>query len=287
MRVTEGVSSGAMPELPEVEAVVRALRPLVVGRKITSCRVLHPIAVRPSSGHGAKLAAARIEKSLRGRKVTGVTRLGKFLLMPLDRGIVAMHFRLDGQMVWFDSKETRGHIDVAIGFGKGTLGFVDRRHFGRVEFEEDPGKIAGLAKLGVDPLSKGFTREKFAQLLSKSTLPLKLFLLDQKKVAGIGNIYSNEAMWLARLKPMRRARSLSPIEAARLHKSIGAVLRRALKCCLHPAPNFRDPNWWFQGIEDILNVYGREGKKCRRSDGTILRTEQGGRSTFWCRGCQK
>jgi formamidopyrimidine-DNA glycosylase len=249
--------------------------------------VLHAISVRPSSGRGAKQAAARIEKSLPGRKVTGVMRLGKFLLMPLDHGIVAMHFRLDGQLVWFDAKETRGHIDVAIGFGAGTLGFVDGRHFGRVEFEEDQSKIAGLKKLGVDPLSKEFTRVKFATLLAKSSLPLKLFLLDQKKVAGIGNIYSNEAMWLTRLKPMRRASSLSASEAARLHKSIGSILRRALECCLRPAPNFRDPNWWFQGIEDILNVYGREGKKCRRDGQTILRTEQGGRSTFWCKACQK
>jgi formamidopyrimidine-DNA glycosylase len=276
-----------MPELPEVEAVVRALRPFVVGRRITSCRVLHPIAVRPSSASGAKQAAARIERSLPGRKVVGVTRLGKFLLMPLDRGVIAMHFRLDGRLVWFDSKETRGHIDVTIGFGAGTLGFVDGRHFGRVEFEEDQSKISGLKKLGVDPLSKEFTRNKFAELLARSSLPLKLFLLDQKKVAGIGNIYSNEAMWLARLKPMRKARSLSAAEAERLYKSIGSILRRALECCLRPAPNFRDPNWWFQGIEAILNVYGREDKKCRRDGRMILRTEQGGRSTFWCKGCQK
>lgn len=275
-----------MPELPEVEAVVRALRPFVVGSTITSCRVLHPIAVRPSSGDAAKKAAARIEKLLPGRKVTGVTRLGKFLLMPLDRGIVAMHFRLDGQLVWFDSNQTRGHIDVAIGFAKGTLGFVDPRHLGRLEFDEDQSKIAGLNRLGVDPLSKEFTQDKCTELLKESSLPLKLFLLDQKKIAGIGNIYSNEAMWLARLRPMRRARSLSPVEAARLHKSIGSILRRALECCLDPAPNFRDPNWWFQGIEDILNVYGRGGKKCRRDGHTILRSEQGGRSTFWCKACQ-
>ena len=277
-----------MPELPEVEAVVRALRPFVVGRKITSCRVLHPIAVRPSSGRGARAAAARIERALPGRRVVGVTRLGKFLLMPLDRGVIAMHFRLDGQLVWFEATKTTGHIDVAIGFGgAGTLGFVDGRHFGRVEFEEDQSQIAGLKKLGVDPLSKEFTRPRFAELLAKSSLPLKLFLLDQKKVAGIGNIYSNEAMWMARLKPMRRASSLKPAEVARLYKSIGSILRRALECCLHPAPNFRDPNWWFQGIEDILNVYGREGLKCRRDGQPILRSEQGGRSTFWCKACQK
>jgi formamidopyrimidine-DNA glycosylase len=277
-----------MPELPEVEAVVRTLRPFVRGRKITRVRVLHPIAVRPSNGKGADRAASRIERELTGRRIEDVTRLGKWLAMPLERGgAVTMHFRLDGQLVWFDSQKTQGHIDVAISFREGTLGFVDRRHFGRVEFFDDIAKVRSLAKLGVDPLKPEFTRERFAVLAAKSSMPLKQFLLDQSKVAGIGNIYSNEAMWLARLKPMRRANSLSPAEAARLHKSIGTVLRRALECCLHPAPNFRDPNWWFQGIEDVLAVYGREGMPCKRRDGTVQRIAQGGRSTFWCKGCQK
>jgi formamidopyrimidine-DNA glycosylase len=276
-----------MPELPEVEAVVRTVRPFVRGRVITSCRVLHPIAVRPSNGRGAKRAAARIEKALARRKVRDVERVGKFLVMTLDRGAIAMHFRLDGQLVWFDEPETTGHIDVAISFREGTLGFVDPRHFGRVEFEEERDEIAGLRKLGVDPLSREFTRERFAGMLKKSAMPLKLFLLNQSKVAGIGNIYSNEAMWLARLNPTRPANDLSAAEAARLHKSVVAILRRALECCLHPAPNFRDPNWWFQGIEDILKVYGREGKKCARCGRKLLRTAQGGRSTFWCKGCQK
>ena len=106
-------------------------------------------------------------------------------------------------------------------------------------------------------------------MLAKSAMPLKLFLLDQTRAAGIGSIYSNEAMWMARLRPMRPVKDLSTSEAARLYKSIGTVLRRALECCLNPAPNFRDPNWWFQRIEDILKVYGREGNKCARCGHTI------------------
>jgi formamidopyrimidine-DNA glycosylase len=116
---------------------------------------------------------------------------------------------------------------------------------------------------------------------------LKDFLLDQSRVAGLGNIYSCESLWRARLDPRRRANTLQPQEAHRLHKAIVSVLTRALECCLHPAPNFRDPEWWFQGLETILRVYGREGKPCRRCGEPIQRIAQGGRSTYCCGRCQK
>ena len=146
-------------------------------------------------------------------------------------------------------------------------------------FEADRRK-RWLVERGLEIISEASRRLPLAMKTRRPEIPWP-------KVAGIGNIYSNEAMWLARLKPMRRAGSLKPAEAAQLYKSIGSILRRALECCLHPAPNFRDPNWWFQGIEDILNVYGREDLKCRRDGHPILRSEQGGRSTFWCKACQK
>jgi formamidopyrimidine-DNA glycosylase len=276
-----------MPELPEVEAVVRALRPLVTGRTIRRCRVIHPIAVRPPSGRGAKRAAALVEAKSRGRKIVAVERKGKYVLLKLDRGYFVMHFRLDGQLIWFDSRETTGHVDVAFETNGGTLGFVDRRHFGRVQWVESPGDVPGIRGLGVDPISQEFTATRFAVLLRSSRRPLKLFLLDQGKVAGIGNIYSAEAMWRARVDPRRPADELAPAEARRLHKAIVDVLRRALECCLHPAPNFRDATWWFQGLERILRVYGLEGKRCRRCGARIERMEQGGRSTFWCARCQR
>jgi formamidopyrimidine-DNA glycosylase len=128
---------------------------------------------------------------------------------------------------------------------------------------------------------------RLAHLLAGNRKPLKLFLLDQSKIAGIGNIYSNEVMWRARLNPERQASSLNPVEIRRLHNAIGGILNRALECCLNPAPDFCDPNWWFQGLERILRVYGREGQKCSRCSRAIRRIEQGGRSTFWCAHCQR
>jgi formamidopyrimidine-DNA glycosylase len=276
-----------MPELPEVEAVVRSLRPLVEGKKIIRGRVIHPVAVRPGSGHGAKKAAELLERKARGARVRAVTRRGKYLLLLLDRGAMVMHFRLDGHLLWFDSRKISGYVDVALEFPRGTLGFADRRHFGRVNWVESPDVIRGIRTLGLDPLAKQFSPAALGQKLRASRLPLKLFLLDQSKIAGLGNIYSSEAMWLARLNPRRRAHHISASEARRLHKAIVRVLRRALKCCLHPAPDFRDANWWFRGLERILNVYGREGKSCRRCGQPIRRIEQGGRSTYFCARCQK
>ena len=276
-----------MPELPEVEAVARALRPLVKGRVIRRCRVIHSIAVRPSSGRGAKQAAAAMERVVRGQKIRGVSRRGKYLILILESGAVVLHFRLDGQLVWFDSRETSGHIDVAFELDRGTLGFVDRRHFGRVQWIESPESLAGIARMGIEPLSPEFTAARFAQLLRASQRPLKLFLLDQDKIAGIGNIYSSEAMWRARIHPRRRANRVNAAEARRLYKAIVDVLHRALECCSNPAPDFRDPQWWFQGLESILRVYGREGKSCRRCGEPVRRIEQGGRSTFFCAHCQR
>lgn len=276
-----------MPELPEVEAVVRALRPLAEGRTILRARVIHPIAVRPSSGRGAKQAAAQMERNVRGQKIRSVARLGKYLVLQLERGALVLHFRLDGQLVWFDSHKTSGHVDVALELDRGTLGFFDRRHFGRVQWVESPSSIAGIRTLGIDPLSPEFTQEIFAGILRASRRPLKLVLLDQNKIAGIGNIYSSEAMWRARIDPRRRGHRLNEGEARRLHKAIVGILRGALKCCCNPAPDFRDSNWWFQGLERILRVYGREGKSCRACGSPVRRIEQGGRSTFFCAKCQQ
>ncbi|MGH9702448.1 MAG: DNA-formamidopyrimidine glycosylase [Candidatus Acidiferrales bacterium] len=276
-----------MPELPEVEAVARSLRPLVTGLRIQRCRVLHPIVASSHTGRGAAKGAASLEVHLRDRRILDVTRRGKYLLLLLDRGCIVMHFKLDGQLVWFDTPKITGHIDVAFEFkSSGALGFVDPRHFGRVQWVRAPENLPGICSLGVDPFSNEFTPARLHELLSNSRQPLKMFLLDQKRLAGIGNIYSNEALWHARLNPRRRANRLTAREARRLHNAIVAVLRRALVCCLRPAPDFRDPEWWFRGLEKILRVYGREGKPCNRCGKAIRRITQGGRSSFVCKNCQ-
>ena len=279
-----------MPELPEVEAVARTLRPLVERRRIRCVHVLHAIATKPQN-------PSRLARTAEGQRIQTVRRKGKYLWLQLERALVTLHFKLDGQLIWFPSakimfdvanlQESGVHVDVAFELDKGVLGFADGRHFGRVYAYESEEACPAIAQLGVDAISPDFAVSHFAELLASSRRPLKEFLLDQTRVAGIGNIYSCESLWYAKLDPRRRANSLKPVEARRLHKAIVSVLARALECCLHPPPDFRDPEWWFQGLEKILRVYDREEKPCRRCGRPIKRIAQAGRSTYFCAHCQK
>jgi formamidopyrimidine-DNA glycosylase len=279
-----------MPELPEVEAVARTLRPLVERQKIRCVHVVHAIATKPQS-------SSHIRRIAEGQRIQSVQRKGKYLWLQLTQGIVTLHFKLDGHLLWFSSVKEMAevanpqgsgvHVDVVFELDKGVLGFADQRHFGRVHVWESEAAGLALAGLGPDAMSRDFTPARFAELLEGSKRSLKEFLLDQMRVAGIGNIYSCESLWHGRLDPRRPADSLKFAEARRLHKAIVSVLARALECCLHPPPDFRDPEWWFQGLEDILRAYDREGKPCRRCGEPIKRIAQGGRSTYFCARCQK
>jgi len=279
-----------MPELPEVEAIARTLRPLVRGQRIRCLHLFHDIALKPQ-------LAADVARLVEGRRVLEVFRRGKYLFLELDRGLVEMHFRFDGQLLWFsnakevleraNAEKDGVHVDLAFEFGRGVLGFADQRHFGRVHGWESRAACKPLQNLGVDAMDREFTAKLLHELVGRSKRPLKEFLLDQTRIAGIGNIYSSEALWHARLSPWRRADSLHRRQSAKLHKAIVYVLRRALECCQDPPPDFRDPKWWFQGLETILRAYQREQLPCRRCKRPIQRVEQGGRSTYFCRRCQK
>ncbi|HUE44458.1 MAG TPA: bifunctional DNA-formamidopyrimidine glycosylase/DNA-(apurinic or apyrimidinic site) lyase [Candidatus Sulfotelmatobacter sp.] len=281
-----------MPELPEVEAVAISLRPLVTKRRIRSVEVFHPIAVLPQS-------AAHVSRLLTGRRIKSVQRKGKYLFLVLDnQAAIEMHFRFDGQLIRFANakevearanKKTDGgiHVDLALELDKGVMAFADGRHLGRVHAWESLASCPPYNELGVDAMSAEFTAKTFAELVGKSRRPLKEFLLDQSRVAGVGNIYSCEALWYAKISPFRLANSLKPEEIRAVYRAIGSVLRRALQCCLNPPPNFSDAGWWFQGIEDLLRVYQREGEPCRRDGHPIRRTTTGNRSTYFCAHCQK
>src|SRR5271165_6306097 len=216
-----------MPELPEVEAVARTLRPLVERRKIRCVHVLHAIATKPQN-------PSQIARLAEGQRIESVQRKGKYLWLKLARGIITLHFKLDGHLLWFSNarkllevanqKESDIHVDVAFELDKGVLGFADGRHFGRVLVYETAEACPALARLGVDAISPDFIPARFIERLATSRRPMKEFLLDQSRVAGIGNIYSCESLWLAKLHPRRPANSLTAAESRRLHKAIVSVL---------------------------------------------------------------
>jgi formamidopyrimidine-DNA glycosylase len=273
-----------MPEGPEVEAMARTLRPYVQGVRIEHVRVRHPIVVRPQS-------AALLKKRVEGGRIQGVERRGKYLLLRLDNGCLVLHFKLSGQLLWFDRAEDalarNLHVDVVLETRQGALGYVDRRHLGRFQWFARAEDSAGIRALGVDAYSREFTSEHLARVCRESRRAVKIVLMDQRKIASLGNIYANESLWHARLDPRRRADRLTPSQVRRLHKAVVYVLRRALKCCLHPAPDLRDPQWWFAGLESMLRVYNREGMSCARCGMKIRRIEQGRRSTYFCPECQR
>ncbi len=271
-----------MPELPEVEALVRLLRPRLCGQLIRAVKVRHAIVLRPQT-------VRQFRARVLGRRIAAVTRRGKYLLLRLEpkgTGWIVLHFRLSGGLFWFADHQLRGHVDVAWELERGTLAYADPRHLGRVHWVEHPEQWAGIRTLGVGPLTRTFTVARLRALLRSSRRPLKLFLMEQTRIAGLGNIYAAEALWRAGLHPKRRADRLRGAQVQRLHKAIVGVLRRGIECCLKPEPELSNPEWTMPGIEALLAVYQREGKGCPRCGRRIRRIQQGNRSTFYCPGCQ-
>jgi len=277
-----------MPELPEVETVRRTLAPTIgvrIERVWYSGLPLHTH--RPVDIAAVRSAAV-------GGVVERIDRRGKYLLVYFrDRpGLVIVHLGMSGRLRLFEAGAAavaHTHVTWTLADGR-TVRYSDPRRFGFVGTAERGAERAhpSLAKLGVDPLADSLTGGQLHELTRASRQPLKVFLLDQRKVAGIGNIYASEALWMARIRPSIRALRLSRPRAAVLARAIRDVLDRALS---HGGTSLRDfvnatgnPGDYRQH----LRVYDREGKRCRRRGcaGTIRRTVSQGRATFHCPSCQ-
>lgn len=279
-----------MPELPEVEVVRRDLEHQVVGRRLRRVEVHGARSVRR---HGAAgLPTAR----LRGRTVTAVDRRGKYLLLRLDDPtVVVVHLGMSGQLRWAASARERRppHTHVVWTFeGGGQLRFVDPRTFGEVFVSAaDPatGAVPELAHLGADPLEVAERPGALAALLDARRTKLKPLLMDQRVLAGIGNIYSDEILFAAGLRGDRPAASLTPAEVGRLAAAAAAVLRAAVA---HRGSSLADAQYVDLAgrpgrYRDCHAVYDREGAPCPRCGRRVVRQRWSGRSTFGCPGCQR
>jgi formamidopyrimidine-DNA glycosylase len=277
-----------VPEMPEVETLRQDLAREVVGRKIKSVAVANGRSVRrhPSAKHFRAL--------LEGRTIKSVGRLGKYLLLTLDSGdTLVVHLGMSGQLLRVKSQKDPKpkHTHVVITFTQGgQLRFVDPRTFGEMFVTEADAlnKVSELNHLGLDPLETAMSWESFGQLISQRHAKLKPLLMDQKFMAGIGNIYSDEILWGAGLRWDRMSDSLSSQEIRRLYRAMVETLQDAVK--------YRGSSLADEQYVDLFgkpgdyqlhhNVYARDGEYCRRCRHVIRRERVGGRSTFYCEACQ-
>lgn len=269
-----------MPELPEVETVARALRPQLVGRMITGVR-------NTWRRHIARPAFEDIVERLKERKFTAVSRRGKYLLFSLDSpDTLIIHLRMSGHLAVEDSdqpsdKHTHTIIELD---GNKELRFRDTRKFGRVYLVQDPQEI--LKKLGPEPLDDLFTQEVLEELLSSRKRVLKPLLLDQSIIAGIGNIYADEALHYAGLHPQRRSDTLDTVEIARLYDGIRYALELGISREGASISSYLKPDGEKGSMQNDVAVFRRTGAPCFRCGHTIKRMVLGGRSTHYCPNCQ-
>ncbi|HUR61913.1 MAG TPA: bifunctional DNA-formamidopyrimidine glycosylase/DNA-(apurinic or apyrimidinic site) lyase [Candidatus Thermoplasmatota archaeon] len=270
-----------MPELPEVETIRRGLQARLPGRRIEGV-----------DWRGAKLrggASPRPLAEMEGQRVTRVRRHGKFLLVDLGDGLWLVHLGMTGKLLFAQAGDPeRRHTHLVLALDDGTeLRFSDPRRFGVLKLFPKGAEAADLAHFGPDALSRSFTPKALAAGLASSASPLKAFLLDQGRLAGVGNIYACEALWRAGLSPRRKANTTPPGKVALLHGSIQAVLRDSLAAGGTSFNDYVDHIGQPGRFLLHLAVYDREGRPCPRCQAAVKRITQSGRSTFYCPKCQK
>jgi formamidopyrimidine-DNA glycosylase len=282
-----------MPELPEVEVLVRHLAPLLPGRKIQSVEVRRARIVLPATPE-------EFAQALRGVTFARVTRRGKYLLFemrPRSGKLFTLvgHLGMTGRMYLLPAKSALPkHAAVVFKLGAENFVFEDTRYFGRLTLD-----TSAVGALGPEPSGEAFTPEYFARALLRSAQPIKVKLLDQALVAGIGNIYASEALFRAGIAPQCAARRLKPPGIDRLWRSIRETLAEAIEFgstvpLNHGHDGKRDGLFYFGAAPDApdfyeerLRVYDRAGKACVVCGSRIKRIVQAARSTFYCPKCQR
>jgi formamidopyrimidine-DNA glycosylase len=274
-----------MPELPEVEHVVRALRPVVVGRRIVAAE-LNLKRIAPG------VSRSRFNLQLKNALVTGVGRRGKYILFELESGtLLTTHLRMTGKFVAIPSDDKLppyAHVVFHLDNEK-RLVFCDMRQFGRMRIIRKPVHLPKeLLALAPEPLSDDFTEDYFLKTLSRSHRTLKTLLLDQTRVLGLGNIYAVEALFLAGIHPLKLAHTLSKPRARKLYQAIRQVLQEAIDSGSTLKIDLSDGQAsYFGSSERFWRVYEREQEPCVKCGTPIRRITHAGRSTYFCPKCQK
>ncbi len=274
-----------MPELPEVETIARKLRASLIGRSVTRADILWARTIdRPDP--------AKFQHDVVGASITGVDRRGKYLIVALDTGqFLLVHLRMSGKFALIaagEAVEREEHCRVIFSLDDGAqLAYIDPRKFGRFYLVEHLNEVIG--PLGPEPLDHGTGPGWWCHQLRGRRGEIKRLLLDQAFIAGLGNIYANEALWLARIHPQRTAGSLTEAECHRLHEAVVTVLEQGIR---NGGTSLEDrqyvyPNGGLGRHQQYLRVYDREGEACPRCGYALNRIVQGQRSTYYCPVCQQ
>jgi formamidopyrimidine-DNA glycosylase len=281
-----------MPELPEVETIVRDLRPQLAGRRIESVQLTRDPAIR---GRLVRYPnATRFVRSLRGRTIRSVERRGKYLVMPLDQDgqRLVVHLGMTGHLrVWEPEEAPVKHTHFRALLDSGLeLRYDDPRQFGRLLLGTQEELVAGRAfpaKLGPEPIHGDLTEAEFDRIVKSRRRPIKSALLDQSFLAGVGNIYADEACFRAGIRPSRWTHRLTARERRALYSAIQEVLENSIAARGSSIINYVDAFGVRGGNQEKLLVYGRSGEPCVTCGTPLQGTRLAGRGTVYCRKCQR
>jgi formamidopyrimidine-DNA glycosylase len=267
-----------VPELPEVETIRAQLAPRLEGRMLARVEILDPRLTRPYD-------LFEVAEELEGDVVVAVERRGKYLLLRLASGLgLLVHLRMTGSFGFAPATHERAVIELDDG---SRLVYRDVRRFGTwLVLEEVELEPYLSTKNGPEPLGARFTSAWLMSQLTRRWAPVKAVLLDQRVVAGLGNIYADEALWRARLSPLRPANGLSQEEVARLVRAIRAALRAGIERHGSTLRDYAAPDGAYGSMQEEFRVYGRDGLPCLRCGTTIAKARVGGRGTWYCPRCQ-
>ncbi|MGH7501334.1 MAG: bifunctional DNA-formamidopyrimidine glycosylase/DNA-(apurinic or apyrimidinic site) lyase [Longimicrobiales bacterium] len=274
-----------MPELPEAETIARDLHTRAAGAIVRATRVHRPDILAPGT------TASRLSAGLRGRRLVRVSRRGKNVVLEFDGDWrLVVNLGMTGRIVTSDSPRARElhHIAARILLEDGrALLYDDARRFGRLDLRDPGGWQTRSAQLGIEPLSTDFTADWLFNATRRSRVPLRNWLLDQARIAGVGNIYANEALFRAGVRPTRRTHLLRRREAGPLRDAIHEVLSEAIHSRGTTLNDYRDGTGERGGFQFQLRVYDREGEPCFRCGTAIKRIVLSNRSAFYCPNCQR
>jgi len=273
-----------VPELPEVETVRRAIAPVLAGARLEGVEITDPRLVRPFD-------PSAVAAELVGERVAGVGRRGKYLIVGFDSGrSLVVHLRMTGSLRFakWGSLAHDPHTRAVLRLDNGSdVAYRDVRRFGTWELFE-PGELDPYldARLGPEPLGS-LTAKQLGRRLEGRRAPLKAALLDQRTIAGLGNIYVDEALWISCLHPLRPAGTLASAEVVRLHRAIRRVLRKAIERQGSTLRDYATPDGSYGSMQDEFRAYGRGGEPCDRCGTPLSRIVVGGRTTTFCPRCQR